>query len=234
MCGRYFENSPRDEIAAAFRIDPAEADLAASYNVAPGHEVAVVRFDPKRDARFIQEAHWGLIPHFAKDRKSAFKHINARAETVAETPSFRTGFAKRRCLVIASGFYEWRKVGKRKQPYAIALRDRAPIGLAGVVEYWRDPKTGEWVRSCAVITTRSNELVAQLHDRMPVIIAPQDYARWLGEEPVGPEELKALLRPYASEEMVIWPVDARMNKPEFDDPALLDPVQESHLELDLS
>jgi putative SOS response-associated peptidase YedK len=226
MCGRYFDNVPRDEIAAAFRVDPGDLALEPHFNVAPGQEVPVVRFDAKHEARTIQLVHWGLVPHFAKDRKVGWKHINARAETVDTSPSFRSGFAKRRCLVVASGFFEWKKLGKRRLPYAIARDDRRPLGLAGVLENWKDPQTGEWLRSCAIITTHANALLATIHDRMPVIIEPEDYARWLGEEPGEPAQLKALLAPSAEGTLTMWPVSPRMNKADVDEPSLLEPVAE--------
>ncbi len=224
MCGRYFDNVPRDEIAAAFRVNPGQLELEPRYNVAPGQDVPVVRFDAKHGARAIELVHWGLVPYFAKDRKVAWKHINARAETVDTSPSFRNGFAKRRCLVLASGFFEWKKLGKRKLPYAIARVDERPLALAGVLENWKDPATGEWLRSCAIITTRANPLLARLHDRMPVIVEPADYARWLGEEPAEPAELKALLAPCPEDELTMWPVSPRMNKADVDEPSLLEPV----------
>jgi putative SOS response-associated peptidase YedK len=227
MCGRYFEKLDPDEIAAAFRLDVSDVDLPPTYNVAPTQQVPVVRYSAKEGARVLQPAHWGLIPSFAKDRKIAWKTINARGETVDKTASFRTGFAKRRCLVIASGFFEWRKVGKHKYPYAIALKDDAPIGFAGVVENWKDPETEEWLRSCAIITTVPNELVATVHDRMPVIIAPDDYSTWLGESAAESAELKSLLKPFPADAMKMWPVSPRMNKPDVNDPTVLRPVPES-------
>jgi putative SOS response-associated peptidase YedK len=124
---------------------------------------------------------WGLIPSWAKDRKVAWKFINARAETVATTGAFKTAFAKRRCLVPVDGFYEWRTVGKIKQPYAIGMADGQPFTLAGLWENWKDPDTGEWVRTFTIVTTASNELVAKLHDRMPVVIAEADRERWLSD-----------------------------------------------------
>jgi putative SOS response-associated peptidase YedK len=225
MCGRYFDHAPREEIAAAFRVDVSELALEPRYNIAPGQEIPVVRFDQKHGTRTLELVHWGLIPHFAKDRKVGWKHINARAETVDRSPSFRSGFAKRRCLVVANGFFEWRKQGKLRVPYAIARKDHTLIGMAGVLENWKDPESGEWVRSCAVITSAANELLAPLHDRMPVIIAPDAYARWLGELSTEASELKTLLVPHAADDLTLWRVSPRMNRPDVDDPSVLEPVQ---------
>jgi putative SOS response-associated peptidase YedK len=227
MCGRYFEQIDPEEIASAFRVNVDDVELPPSYNVAPAQQVPIVRFNAKESHRVLQHAQWGLIPSFAKDRNIAWKTINARAETVDTAASFRTGFAKRRCLVIASGFFEWRKVGKHKYPYAIALKDDAPIGFAGVVENWKDPETEQWLRSCAIITTVPNELVATVHDRMPVIIAPEDYERWLGESAADATELKSLLKPFPAEAMKMWPVSPRMNKPDVNDPEVLTPAPDA-------
>lgn len=226
MCGRFFRHSPREDAATSFRAVIGEIlGDDGGYNIAPTQQVLTVRFNPKTGQRSLDDLHWGLIPHFANDRKIAWKTINARAETVDKTASFRTAFAKRRCLVVADGFFEWKAIGKKKQPYAIALKSRLPFGIAGLWENWRDPATGEWLRSCAIVTTEANELVGRIHDRMPVILEPSAHARWLGEEPAEPAELKALLKPYDAHAMVMWPVSAQMNKPGgADDASVLEPV----------
>lgn len=227
MCGRFFEDLSEDEITAYFGAEPSEAvrheALAPRYNVAPGQSIWVVRSDPKTQQRSLDSLHWGLIPHFASDKKGAYRCINARAETIDRVGMYRAAFAKRRCLVVARGFYEWRREGKHKQPFAIAAPDGSPLALAGVWENWLDKESGEWLRSVAIVTTEANAGVRPLHDRMPVIVSPEDYARWLGEQPAAPEELKALLRPDARE-LRIWPVSPRVNRAESDDPALLEPV----------
>ena len=224
MCGRFFRRQPRDELAAAFRATPF-GDLAPAYNIAPSSSVYAVRFNAKTGERTLEPLQWGLIPHFAKDRKIAFKCINARAETVDTLPSFRTAFAKRRCLVVASGFYEWFTKGKAKHPFAFVRSDYEPFGIAGVWENWQDPATGEWIRSCAMITTSANELVGTVHDRMPVILEPASYPHWLGEEPLHAHELKQLLRPLRADLMAAWPVSSRMNTPKVDDLSVLDPIE---------
>lgn len=213
MCGRFFSHQPREDAAASFRAVVGDAVEHPSYNVAPTEPVLTVRFNRETDQRTLDDLHWGLIPHFATDKKIAWRTINARAETVDKSGSFRLAFAKRRCLVVADGFYEWKAVGKKKQPFAIAMASGKQFGIAGIWENWRDPATGEWLRSCSIITTTPNELVARVHDRMPVIIAPEDYAKWLGEEPASKDELKALLKPYTGAPMKMWPVSPQMNKP---------------------
>jgi putative SOS response-associated peptidase YedK len=166
---------------------------------------------------------WGLIPYWCKDPSGGRKPINAKAETLRTLPSFREAYRKRRCIVPVDGFFEWKAIRgqKAKQPFAIAMKDGSPFGIAGLWENWKDPKTGEWIRTFVIITTDANTLVADIHDRMPVILAPSDYARWLGDEP-DPHDL---IRPFPSEAMRMWPISTRVNKPENDDASILDPVE---------
>lgn len=235
MCGRYFRHTPRDELAAAFAAQSSVEDVAPGFNIAPSQSVLAVRFNPKSGLRTLDALSWGLVPHFVKDRSGAYKLINARAETVDVLPSYRDAFLRRRCLVLADGFYEWRKLGKKKQPYAIARVDRAPFAMAGLWENFRDPATGDWFRTCTVVTTNANALVAELHDRMPAILPPEAYAAWLGETPCAPAELKRLLTPFAAEQMQAWPVSPALNRPGTrDDAGLLEPVsvsEDGNLEL---
>ncbi len=203
--------------------------MPAAFNIPPGQAILAVRFNPKTKERTLEPLHWGLVPHFATDRKIAFKCTNARAETVDTLPSFRGAFAKRRCLIPADGFFEWLTRGKKKHPYAITRNDHQPFGIAGVWENWQEPATGEWLRTCAMITTSANALVAKIHDRMPVILEPTEYAQWLGEEALPLHGLKQLLRPIRAELMTMWPVHPQMNTPAFDDVSLLDPLPEDPL-----
>lgn len=224
MCGRYFRNTPREEIAAGFRAGLG-TQLPLAYNVAPGQLVMAVRFNAKTGERTLDDLQWGLIPHFAKDAKIAWKMINARAETIDTAASYRNAFIKRRCLIVADGFFEWKALSsKKKQPYAIALQDRKPFALAGIWEAWKNPETGEWLRTCSIVTTEANDTVSQIHDRMPVILHEEDYPSWLGEIPADSSELKQLLRPYDGP-LVMWPVSPRMNKGDVDDEHVLDPIQ---------
>jgi len=167
----------------------------------------VVRYDPKASERSLDIMRWGLVPFWAKDIKVGFSNINAMAETVDTKPAFREAFQRRRCLVPVENFYEWKKTADGKQPYAIALADRGLMAQARAVGELA--LTGEWVRSFAIITTTPNELCAQLHNRMPVVLGPNAWHTWLGDEAVDPHQLKAILAPYPSEQMTCWPVSAR-------------------------
>lgn len=236
VCGRFFRHRPAEELAAAFRAKPGEGfePRPASYNIPPSSNVLAVRYNPKTQERTLDSIQWGLIPYFASDRRFAYRTSNARADSIDTKPSYRSAFAKRRCLIPADGFYEWWTQGKgktqTKHPYAFARRDHQPFAIAGVWENWRDRSTGEWVRSCALVTTDANPLVARIHDRMPVILHSADYARWLGEEPSSSTELKKLLKPYPAQEMIVWPVDRRLNRPDVDDVSVLDPLERDPLE----
>jgi putative SOS response-associated peptidase YedK len=165
---------------------------------------------------------WGLIPYWAKDPRIAYKTINARVETVDTARSYRQAFKKRRCLIPADTFYEWKKVVGGKIPYAIGMKDDAPFVFAGLWEGWKDPATDEWLRTCAIITGEPNELVAQIHTRMPVILPEEDHSKWLGETEAG--DLKALLKPFPANQMRIWAISPRVNSPENNDPDILTPI----------
>ena len=166
---------------------------------------------------------WGLIPSWAKDPKIGNQCINAKAETVAEKPSFRAAFKKRRCLVVATGFYEWQVQGRTKQPMWIGLRSKRPFAFAGLWEHWT-PAEGEPLVTCTIITTEPNELMRPIHNRMPAILAPTSYDQWLDPAFQHIEPLKALLRPYLSEELTAYPVSTLVNNPRHDAPQCLEAV----------
>jgi putative SOS response-associated peptidase YedK len=173
MCGRYRRTTSEEELARLYHIPiPSQTDLPISYNIAPSQKVLTIRFNPQAQQRSLDALQWGLIPYWAKDRKIAYRTINARAETVDKAPSFRWAFAKRRCLIPADGFFEWRKTARPKLPFAIAMKDGRPFTFAGLWENWKDPESGEWLRTCTIITGEPNELVAEIHPRMPVILPP--------------------------------------------------------------
>ena len=227
MCGRYTHKLSWRQIAALYRLaDPpyGAPNLEPRYNMAPTQDAPVVRYNTQTGARSLDMLRWGLIPHWAKDPSVGNRLINARAETVASKPSFRAAFRERRCLVPASSFFEWKREGKAKQPYAIALKGGEPLSFAGLWENWKNPE-GEWVRTFTIVTTEANELLRPLHDRMPASLDPADHAVWLGEQPAGPDVLLALLRPYPLERMELWPVSTKVNSPKNDGPDLLDPLQ---------
>ena len=201
---------------SASRMD----NVPPRYNRAPSQELLIIRENHKTGARSLDLIKWGLIPHWCQDPKGGRKPINAKAETVARLPMFSDAYALRRCIVPVDGFFEWRAIkgARAKQPYAIAMKNGAPFGLAGLWENWRNPNTGQWERSFAIITVPSNELVAQIHDRMPAILEPGSYDCWLSLEP----DPRDLLITYLSKPMTMWPISNRVNKPENDDPSLLD------------
>ena len=182
MCGRYRLTTKAEDLAARYHARMADdLHLAPSWNVAPGQDVLAVRLNPETHERSLDALHWGLIPHWSKDKKIAYRTINARSETVDTTPAFRQAFRKRRCLVCADGFYEWRREAGRKVPFYFQLKSGEPFAFAGLWENWQDPQSGEWLRSCTVLTTDANAVVKAVHDRMPVILPEAQHAAWLGE-----------------------------------------------------
>jgi len=221
MCGRYTLTTKPGRLVESFGLDEPPADLAPRYNIAPSQEVAVV---PNAEPRRLQWFKWGLVPGWAKDPAIGNRMINARAETVADKPSFRAAFRSRRCLVLADGFFEWKRDGRRKTPVYIRLKSRAPFAFAGLWETWK-PSAGEPLRSCTVITTAPNELVADIHDRMPVILAPDAYAIWLSAEAPDPDVLATLLVPYPAGEMEAFAVSTLVNAPTHDQPECIEPAQ---------
>lgn len=222
MCGRYVRKSTRREIAAWFGAEDDEVMAwGDSYNVAPQTFQPVVRLNRESGQREIVLMRWGLIPFWAKDAKVAYSTINARAETVATAPAFREALRRRRCLVPADAFYEWQTLdAKHKQPFAIALASRQPYGFAGLWDRWKHE--GQWLETFTIITTGPNQVVAPLHNRMPVILEPRDYARWLASD--GEEPPLDLLRPYPAEQMTAWKVDRAVGNVRNDRAQLLDPA----------
>jgi len=192
------------------------------WNAAPSQELLVIRRNHQTGDVSLDPLRWGLIPYWCMDPAGGRKPINAKCETVRDLPTFRDAYRKRRCIVPVDGFFEWRAIKgrKAKQPYAIAMKDGAPFGIAGIWENWKEPASGEWIRTFAIMTTDANELVADIHDRMPVILAPGDYARWLGEEP-DPHDV---MRPFPADLMRMWPISTRVNKPENADPSIVEPI----------
>jgi putative SOS response-associated peptidase YedK len=225
MCGRFRLSSDVSEIKLVFSIPPHRPtpNFPPSWNVAPTDPLPVVRYDTKVGERSLDVLRWGLVPYWAKDIKVGFANINAKAEGIENRPAFREALQRRRCLVPVDTFYEWKKTAAGKQPCAIALADPGLMALAGLWENWRSP-AGEWIRSFAIVTTTPNELCAELHNRMPVVLAPEAWAVWLGEEPADPSELKALLAPYPSEAMTSWPVSPRVGNVKNNDPSLIEPI----------
>jgi putative SOS response-associated peptidase YedK len=218
MCGRFTLAAPAAEIADFFEVD-ARLNLRPRYNIAPTQEIPVVR--AKEEGRELALLRWGLVPAWAKDPAIGNRMINARAESVAEKPAFRAAFKARRCLVPADGFYEWQRAGKRKQPFYIRRKDRAPFAFAGLYERWHDRAESESLETFAIITTEPNSLMAPIHNRMPVIIPEEAYDRWLDPEETGDPDL---LVPYPEEELTAYPISTWVNSPAHDDERCIEPV----------
>jgi putative SOS response-associated peptidase YedK len=221
MCGRYTLNSTGQVVAELFELDE-EPSLAPRYNIAPSQEVAAVRLDRDSGRRVLARVRWGLHPSWSRTPPgSDARMINARAETLADKAAFRDPLRRRRCLLPADGFFEWRKLARRKQPYLIRMDDGRPFAFAGLWDRWRGPEDRP-VESCTIVTTGPNDLVATLHDRMPVILAPRDFGLWLDPEVGDSDRLRPLLRPYPAAAMTMYPVSRRVNDPANDDASLLD------------
>lgn len=221
VCGRFTLSAPSDELAAIFEL---EGEIAASprYNIAPTQQVLAVRVPQANAPRQPCLLRWGLVPAWARDLEMSARLINARAETVFEKPSFRDAFKQRRCLVLADGFYEWQKAGKRKQPYYFQMSNKRPFALAGLWERWE--KGDAPVESCTLITTAANATVRPVHDRMPVILEPGDYDAWLDPSNRDVEVVRALLRAYPADAMRAAPVGLGVNNPKKDDPSCVAPL----------
>lgn len=219
MCGRFALKTPTSVLASHFKLDET-VDVAPRYNIAPGTDIPTIRHSPE-GKRVMHLLRWGLVPHWAKDPGIGTKLSNARGETVADKPSFRDAFKRRRCLVPADGFYEWKAEGRVKQPYYFSMKDGTPFALGGVWESWRAPN-GDILRTCCLITTAPNEIMMPVHDRMPVIVSPDDYAQWLTGEPV---EAQALIKPYPIEDMQAWAVSRRVSRSGEEGADLINPVE---------
>ena len=226
MCGRYYSRSEKQQIAERFHAGNVfEGPLAPNFNIAPTTFQPVVRVERDTDLRELVLMRWGLVPHFAKSLADfkGFATFNARAETLASSPTWRGPFKRRRCLIPADGFYEWKKLDDSpkppKQPYAITLTNGEPMAFAGLWDAWKEPTGEEWLQSFAIVTTEANEIMAPIHTRMPVIVPERDWAEWLDREEDRPPPAH-LLRPYDSEAMQTTPCNplvgnVRNNGPEM-------------------
>ena len=219
MCGRFTLTTDLDRLQERFAFRATELSYAPRYNIAPTQPVLTLIKEEEYRAGFLR---WGLIPSWAKDAAIGDRMINARAETVAEKPSFRRALQKRRCLVLADGFYEWRKEGKKKTPLYIALKSREPFSFAGLWETWQSP-AGETIRSCTIITTTPNTLMESIHNRMPVILPREAEALWLDQTIEDPQMLLPLLTPYIAKAMEAYAVSPLVNSPRNDTPACIEP-----------
>ncbi len=221
MCGRYSLIADIQELARQFQFDGTGFENLPRYNIAPTQQALTVT--NREEGRQAQLMRWGLIPSWAKDASIGNRMINARSETVAQKPSFRTALQRRRCLVLADGFYEWQKVGKGKTPMRIVLRSRQPFAFAGLWEIWKDPE-GDLVRSCTIITTEANDLLRPVHPRMPVILPRELEEFWLDGEVTDPAALSDVLVPFQEEEMEVYQVSSLVNKATNNGPELIVPA----------
>lgn len=220
MCGRFTLAASGEQLALHFNLDEAPV-MEARYNIAPTQPVVIIRQDEGR--RIAELARWGLIPSWSKDASAGARMINARAETVAEKPAFRAALRQRRCLIPADGFYEWQTCAGGKQPYYALLATGELFAMAGLWERWQAPD-GVWIQSCTIMTTTANALIQPLHERMPVILAPEHYGPWLDPGLRDPGPLQALLAPYPAERMRVYPVGKAVNSVRNEGAGLIAPV----------
>lgn len=231
MCGRLTLQTETDQLSnflAKLQM-PLFAKLGPRYNICPTQPVACIRQvnDSRRETAMLR---WGLVPFWSKELKIGARMINARSETVTTKPAFRAAFRARRCLIVADGFYEWKKTGKTKQPYYISRNDRQPFFMAGLWESWQNKNkagddSAQAVETCSVLTTEANPLMQPLHDRMPVILEPPKVDIWLDNQFEDRNQLQKLLVPYAANEFQTWPVSTRVNKPGNDHPDCIEPIK---------
>jgi putative SOS response-associated peptidase YedK len=222
VCGRFTQQRPASELAEIFGAEPLVDDPGGHYNVAPTDEALVVV--QRDDRRAVTAYRWGLIPHWATDAKIGSRMFNARAETLTASPAFREAFRRRRCLVPVDSFYEWKREGTVRQPYRVSQADGEPLALAGLWAGWRDPSTDTVRRTFTIVTTTPNEALADLHDRMPVVVPQDAWARWLAPGPADSGELIGLLAPSDAVELRIYAVGRLVNDVRQDGPALIEPL----------
>lgn len=224
MCGRFTQERPTSELAEIFEAEDLTGTAGGRFNVAPTDEAAVVV--KREERRAVTAYRWGLIPHWADDPKIGNRMFNARAETLSTSPVFREAFLKRRCLVPVDSFYEWRREGKVRQPFRIVAVDGRPLALAGLWAGWRDPATDEVRRTFTIVTTGPNELLRSIHDRMPVVVPPAAWDRWLDPALPDPGELQGLLVPAEDGSLEAYPVSRAVNDVRNDGPGLILPLDD--------
>lgn len=220
MCGRFALTANPEAIQQAFNLSIVPDGMPPRYNIAPTQPIAVITNDEPHALNLMR---WGLIPSWAKDLSIGNKMINARGESVAEKPAFRAAFKRRRCLIPSDGFFEWRADGGKKTPLFIHMQDHELFAMAGLWEVWYGPD-GEELRTCTIITTEPNEFMANIHNRMPVILRREDYATWLSDEKTPPDVLQSLIKPYPAEAMTAYEVSPAVNRPTNDTPDVIEPV----------
>ena len=230
MCGRFTLATPAQEVAEHFGLGEVPA-LSPRYNIAPAQSIAVVRRSESDEVPLLEFRRWGLIPSWAKDPGIGSRMINARLETAAEKPAFRAPFRRRRCLVPADGFYEWKPHPKRRRPHHVRLATGELFGLAGLFESWKSPE-GESVGSCTLLTTAASPAMSPLHDRMPILVDPEHYRSWLDPDLQDPDAILSLTRSSISEGLVFHPVGFRVNNPRNDDSACIEATEPDQLQIE--
>jgi putative SOS response-associated peptidase YedK len=223
MCGRYRLSRRKQILEEHFDTAPWDEEWSPRYNIAPTQQVPVVRQHSKEPVRQLSYLRWGLIPNWAKDPSIATGTINAKSETAAEKPAFRDPLKFRRCLIPADGFYEWMKTGAAKQPFCFEVNDGELFAFAGLWDGWKD-SSGSWIKTCSILTTTPNTVTATVHDRMPVILRPDDHDLWLDPGTTNVQVVSELLKPYDARLMRSYPVSTRVNHVENDDEACSRPV----------
>jgi putative SOS response-associated peptidase YedK len=220
VCGRYAFFSPAEAVRRVFELDEVPS-LEPRYNVAPTQDVAAVRAG-EEGRRAFALLRWGLVPKWAKERAIGNRMINARAETLDEKPAFRDAFRKRRCLVLADGWYEWQAAAGGKQPWFVRRKDAKPLAFAGLWERWKDPADGSTLESCTIVTTDAAEFLRKIHERMPVVLDAADWDRWLDTAFTDTVKLKELLAPFDAKALEAWPVSREVNTPKNEGPGLIE------------
>ncbi len=221
MCGRYTLSTPADLLADMLQLESI-VELEPRFNIAPSQEAPVVIAEPETAARHLKLLKWGLVPFWAKDSTIGNRMINARSETVAEKPAFRTSFRKRRCLVVADGFFEWKATGGPKQPYYFHRQDGLPFAMGGLWDRWEKADDGP-LETFAILTTAPNEVVKPIHQRMPLILEPEAISTWLDPELVSEDQLTHLLVP-STAPLEAYPVSTYVNSPSNEGPTCVDPI----------
>jgi len=224
VCGRYRLSRRKQIIAEHFEVLPDDDDWTPRYNIAPTQRVLVIRQHPKEPCRDLSLVRWGLIPSWAKEASGAAGMINARSESATTKPAFRDALKSRRCLIPADGFYEWMRAGKTKQPYCFEVDKGELFAFAGLWERWKDPN-GNWIKSCSILTTTPNAVTAPFHDRMPVILNPDNYDLWLDPGFTDVAAVSEMLKPYDARVMRCFPVSTRINHAVNDDAECAKPIE---------
>jgi putative SOS response-associated peptidase YedK len=225
VCNRYRLTHSKEYLTERFEVEASDEELEdrPRYNIAPTQQVLIVRKEHGEKVRQLTTMRWGLIPSWAKDESIGTRTLNARSETVTTTPAFRESIRRKRCLIPADGFYEWQKMGSVKQPYCFEVGEGEVFALAGLWDQWKSPE-GQIVESCTILTTTANSLVADMHDRMPVIVPPDKYELWLDPDVNAFEAIRDILKPYDANSMRRYPVSRKLNNSKIDDAEFASPV----------